>query len=154
MIPSGSKQKFKGNPALYKWPGQQGGKRIPPIKDELFQNKWPTPDNLLDLFQPYVDSIRVFDITQNSQRGNLSIRIFCNLLEGAQQTCSFRKAILGASQSNHTEVRKNVARRMERIFSISWMTRTYKKNAIDRLQPLITSYWITARLKHFPSRRN
>ncbi len=109
MIPSRSKQKFKGKPALYKWPGQQGGKHIPPIKDELFRNEWPTPDELLDLFQPYVDSIRVFDITQNGQRGNLSIRMFCNLLESAQQTCSFRKAILGASHHNRTEVRKNIA---------------------------------------------
>jgi len=111
IIPSknGSSRKFKGKMALFKWPGQQGGKHIPPLKNELFRKGWPTPDELVNLFKPHVDSIRVFDITQNHQRGDLSVRLFCDLLHTAHQTCSFRRAALDASQANHTEVRKNVA---------------------------------------------
>jgi hypothetical protein len=88
---------------LSKWPGQ-GGKHIPPMKDKLFQDEWPFADELIDLFKAHVDIIEVLDITQNNHRGDLSVRLFCDLLKEAKQTCSSRKASLDDS-----EVRKNVA---------------------------------------------
>jgi hypothetical protein len=72
------------------------------MNEELFQDRWPFSDGLIDLFKAHVDVIEVFDITQNNHRGDLSVRFFCDLLKEAQQTCSSVKASLN-------EVQKNVA---------------------------------------------
>jgi hypothetical protein len=89
--------KARSKPMLSKWPGQ-GGKHIPPMKDKLFQDEWPFADELIDLFKAHVDIIEVLDITQNNHRGDLSVRLFCDLLKEAQQTCSSRKASLDDSE--------------------------------------------------------
>jgi hypothetical protein len=99
------KYNARGKKMLLNWPGQ-GGKHIPPMHDELFEDEWPFTDELIDLFKAHVDVdiVEVLDITQNNHRGDLSERLYCDLLKEAQQTCSARKASLDDS-----EVRKNVA---------------------------------------------
>jgi len=136
------RKKCAGKKKLLEWPllngkplpGEKGkGEPIPALRDGIYYREWPSADELVDQYKPYADRIQVFDITTTADasdssvptRGNLVVRFFCDLLEGADHTCAFQKErVEDLSSSNEANGSKKL--------NVDWMNAA-KSHDYDRI---------------------
>ena len=117
FVASAFNQQHKNKYRLHKWP-HEGGVPIPTLVDYISSGKldWPHAGELVDIFRPYADRVVAFDMTTTAtatpgpsgERGDITTRFLCDLLEDAASACSAVRA-----SDNGAGIRKNTAKSLD-----------------------------------------